>query len=487
MILRAVSWSVVSVALNMCAQIAIMATLSRLLKAEDFGLYASAGLAMRFVTYFAQMGMGPAVIQRPELGPDTRKTAMFAAGIIGCLAWLVLLAGAIPAATFFRDDRLATLVPVAGLTLFLGGLSAVPLALLRRELNFRRLAIIEIAALVIGYGGVSVIGAFNGLGVWSLVAGVLAQESILLLGGIISAKGLWQGKVNRADLRTLWGYGSQHSLVGFLDFLSSNVETLFIGRVLGPTGLGVFNRALAITWLPVEQVMSAVGRVVFPVFARARSQPGRLGAGYLMALQGNMLFAMPIGLGMAAAANELIQVVLGSGWAAAVRVAAILAISIPCVHASTVSGILMDAAGAFRQKTILIVVVILTKLSLMAALASDGLPGIALAMVIGELVRAVISLAIGRQLAGVSGRSLLAIFARALWVAVPVGLAIFGMARAGAEFGLAPIVTLLWEIGIGATLFLAIGRLQLIRALSSPEVRTVQNELAGLRRVLRTA
>lgn len=486
MILRAVSWSVVSVVFNICAQIAITATLSRLLVAEDFGLYASAGLAMRFVTYFSQMGMGPAVIQRSVLGPNTRKTALFAATAIGATAWAVLSMLATPAAFFFRDDRLVELVPVVGLSLFLGGMSAVPRALLRREMNFRCLAINDVAALIFGYGIVSVICAVQGFGVWSLIAGVLAQELILLLGSVVFVKGLWSGEISRAELNLLWGYGSRHSLVGFLDFLSSNVETLFIGRVLGATRLGVFNRAQAITGLPVEQIMSAVGRVVFPVFARARAIPERLGAGYLVALQGNLLFAMPIGVGMAAASTELVTVVLGPGWNDAISVAAIAAFAIPCIHVSTVSGILMDATGAFRKKTVLIVAVLASKLALMAAFASSyGLPGIALALLIGEFVRATLSLYFAVQITAISWLSVLKVLMRAFLVAFPVWLVITVMSRLFSATG--QISLLLAEIGVAALLFVFLGRLQLIRALSAPEVVSVREELAGLRRVLRAA
>lgn len=489
MIARAIRWSVLSATLNLIVQIMVMAALSRMLNAEDFGLYALAGLAMRFVTYFAQMGIGPAIIQRSELGDNARKTALFAAAVIGTVAWAAVTAAALPAATFFHDDRLINLLPAIGFTLFLAGLSSVPLALLRRDLDFRRLAVIEVAGLSLGYGVVSALCASQGLGVWSLVAGAIAQETIHMCGGLLltKGKGIWRGNINRADLRDLWRYGSKHSVVSFMDFLSSNVETLFMGRVLGAAHLGIFNRAWAVTSLPVEQVMSAVGRVVFPAFARARTQPGHLGAGFILALQGNLLFAMPIGFGMAAAAKDLVEVVLGPNWKAAAEIAAITAFVIPWLYVSTVSGILMDAKGAFRKKGFMILGVTAVKLVLMIFLASSGLPGIALAMVIGELLRAVVSLTLASRLASVSAAAIMSTFLRALMVAAPVWAGISLVARNAESLGLAPLEALLLEITTGALLFLFLGRLQLISLLRDPHIQPVETELAGLRRVLRIA
>lgn len=485
MIAKAVSWSLLSVTLNIGAQVVILAVLSRLLGPEDFGLYASAGLAMRFISYFAQMGMGPALIQRSELGEDTRKTALFAAAVIGMAAWAVVAAVSVPVAAFFRDDRLLSLLPVIGFTLMLSGLSSVPLAVLRRDLDFRRLAVIEVTGMILGYGAVSILCAQAGLGVWSLVAGVFAQEAINICGGFIFARGIWRGRINRTELGVLWRYGSRHSVVGFMDFISSNVETLFIGRQMGVAQLGIYNRAQSVTGLPVEQVMSAVARVVFPAFTRARTQPARLGAGFLVALQGNLLFAMPIGLGMAAAAHDLVAVLLGPKWEAAAEVAAIYAFAIPWFHVSTVSGILMDAEGAFRKKGVMILAVTATKLALMAMLARYGLQGIAFAMVAGEAIRAACSLEIARRLAGVPHSAVSAVFLRALAVAAPVWIAISAVAWYVKTASISPYVALPVEIATGALLFLWLGRLQLIRALNDPHLRHVESEFSGLRRVLR--
>lgn len=487
MIAKAVSWSMLSAILNICAQVVVMAILSRLLKPEDFGLYASAGLGMRFISYFAQMGMGPALIQRGELSVDTRKTALFAAAVIGIVAWAAVFAIAVPAAAFFRDDRLLSLLPVIGFALLLGGLSSVPLAVLRRDLDFRRLAIIEVAGMALGYCVLSVICARSGLGAWSLVAGVLAQELITLCGSFLLAKGIWCGRINWAELKTLWRYGSRYSFIGFMDFISSNVEILFIGRMLGVSRLGIYNRAQSITGLPVELVMSALARVVFPAFARIRKQPGHLGAGFLVVLQGNLLFAMPIGLGMAAAAYDLVAVWLGPNWEAAAEAAAVYAFAIPWFHVSTVSGILMDAEGAFRRKGVMILAVTICKLALMALFAQYGLQGIALAMLMGEALRAAYSLAIVRRLAGVSRSALLTVFARAFLVAAPVWAAVSAVAWYARSTSITPYIALPVEIAIAALLFLGLGRLQLIKALNDPNVIPVESELSGLRRALRAA
>ena len=70
MLAKALSWSAAGALGGMVLQLAVLAWLSRLLGATEFGLMASAALALRFVSYFVHFGLGPALIQRRELAPQ---------------------------------------------------------------------------------------------------------------------------------------------------------------------------------------------------------------------------------------------------------------------------------------------------------------------------------------------------------------------------------------------------------------------------------
>jgi O-antigen/teichoic acid export membrane protein len=66
-----------------------------------------------------------------------------------------------------------------GLSFFISGFSLTALALIRRELKFKSLAIAEIVSFLIGYLIIGISSAFLGLGVWSLVFASLSQSILL--------------------------------------------------------------------------------------------------------------------------------------------------------------------------------------------------------------------------------------------------------------------------------------------------------------------
>ena len=58
-------WSVVAQIINAATTVATVAVLARLLDPATFGLVAMGLVVMRFVQYFAQMGVGAALVQKP--------------------------------------------------------------------------------------------------------------------------------------------------------------------------------------------------------------------------------------------------------------------------------------------------------------------------------------------------------------------------------------------------------------------------------------
>lgn len=351
-VLSGMRWGAFGMAASVLAQIGLMACLSRLLTPADFGLMAMALIGLRFLDYFAQMGLGPALVQRPELsGQDIRLglgLSLLVSGVCVGLTWLL----APLAARFFLRPDLAGILDVLALNFLLQGLSTVALALLRRGLQFRALALIDLAAYVIGYGAVGLALAWAGAGVWALVGATLAQSGLSLVLACSVARHDWRPSL-RGDVRGLLGYGAPHSLVSFVEFLSFNVDTTLIGRLLGDAPLGTYSRARLLTNLPTEKVAGILGRVLFPLFSSAQAQREQVGQGFLLGVLGIGLAGAALSLGMAAAAGPLVAVMLGPQWQDAVPLVGALALCVPFLYMCHVAGVVCDALALLRPKLLL--------------------------------------------------------------------------------------------------------------------------------------
>jgi len=174
---KGVLWSGSSQTAKQVLQFVITAILARLLSPADFGLIGMVTVITGFLNIFSELGLGAALIQRKELTDEHISTA-FSASILSSLALMALTMMSAPAlALFYKDASLVPITVVLALNFPLGALGVVHLNLLQRELDFRRVAVIENGALIAsGIGAVWL--AVNGFGVWSLVAQTLIGATV---------------------------------------------------------------------------------------------------------------------------------------------------------------------------------------------------------------------------------------------------------------------------------------------------------------------
>jgi lipopolysaccharide exporter len=296
-------WSTLATGVSAACQVVFMAVLARLLDPAAFGLMAMAALSLRFAACFAQLGFAQALIQRRRLSAADTTAALAMALALGGALYAVMAIAAPLFAAAFRAPGLAPLIAVLGLSLPLSTLAGLPLALLRRQARFRRVNAIEVAGFLVGYGGVGIACAAHGAGVWSLVAATLGQQALVATLGFLAVRYPLAWPPRRAACRRLWRYGAPYSAIGFLEFLHASVETLFVGRVLGPAPLGRLNRAGALTSLPVELGVTAINKVLFPALAGLQRDRARLADGFQMLLLGVGLFSAALACGCSARAG----------------------------------------------------------------------------------------------------------------------------------------------------------------------------------------
>jgi lipopolysaccharide exporter len=448
-ILSGLGWSAGATVVSAVCQFAFMAVLARLLDPVSFGLMAMATIVLRFASFFAQVGFSQALIQKPKVEAEDTTAALVMALVIssGLYAAMVLAAPLFAAA--FQAPELAALIGVLGLSLVLSVMGSLPLALLRRQARFKRVNAIEVASFVLGYGAVGIGCAMRGMGVWSLVAATLSQQALCILFGFVSVKYPLTWPLRRDSFKRLWVAGSKYSLIGFLEFLYANIETLYIGRVLGKFQLGLFNRAITLTNLPVEMGVGAVNKVLFPALASMQSDRLRMADGFQILLLGIGLFSTALACGIAAAAPDVVALLLGAKWVDITPLVSVVAFAVPPMFMFVACGVTLDSLAALNAKLRLQAGMLAVKLILVLALAHWGLIGIAAAVVVAEAIR----LAWGVRLVS----RLLGIAASQMWwqagLFVLVGsvtfLAVGSAASVALNLGLPLMGRILLELAVG--------------------------------------
>ena len=126
-----VAWGTVSIAIITIFQLVFMAVMARLLDPADFGLVAIANVALRFYSYFSQMGIAPALIQKKTLSDGDIRAALALSLGVSVFFFLLAVSTAGLVERFFDMDSLALVMQVLAINFIVFGFSAITLGLIR--------------------------------------------------------------------------------------------------------------------------------------------------------------------------------------------------------------------------------------------------------------------------------------------------------------------------------------------------------------------
>jgi PST family polysaccharide transporter len=301
--------------------------LAKVLTPADFGLVAIASMMLEVIQIFKDMGLSEAVIyQRREdrAALDTAHTMLVAYSAV----LFLIAAAAAPLVAQFYDNP--TILPVAVLmssNLVVNSFRAVPLAVIRKNLENRKLVLPEVVPVTLS-SLVSIAMALTGFGVWSLVAKSVLNSllALLLLQWVMPFRPRFA--FHRAEARELFQYGRFIVSTTLLLVLLYNVDRFFVSRVAGIAALGVFELAMRVAELPVKQFSFLVGAVMFPVFSRIEKTGPALRQVFLKTLKYTASITLPAAIGLSLFAPALMSQLYGPRWdgiGAPLRVLAIYA------------------------------------------------------------------------------------------------------------------------------------------------------------------
>lgn len=393
----------------MLVQLGVTATTARLLDPADFGLIAMANVLLRLGNYVAQMGVGRALIQAPEIDELDVRAAFTSSSLLGVLVALVIVLIAPLAAVYYQTEDVIPVIRWLAAMFVVSGMGATAQALLRRNLHFRASSLIEVVAYGIGYAVPALWLATSGFGVWSLVFATIGQAVVATgLSYALTQHGLRPSFALRHH-RKLLGFGSKVSAISFLEFLGSMLDTIVIGRFGTAAQLGLYNRAFMLASLPTYQLNNGLAKVLFPVLAGGQKDreafDNALGAVTEVAIK----VAITAGVGMALAAPELVSLVLGSQWQDATPLFAVLSVGLAVNLLATFPGIALEALGRLRGKAIVQAFFVVALASLLVGtnhFAGFNLLAITLAVAGANAIRTIAYYLLAMRVGIFSGRSL---------------------------------------------------------------------------------
>lgn len=326
------------------SRLAVSVVLARLLTPNEFGVVAAAMVVMVVAWQLTDLGTSAVIIQRESIDDALVSSVFWFNLALGAALSAVTLVGAGPLAAGLGQPQAAPAIRFLAAVSLLGAIGNMHHALLRRTMQFGRLATITIAnAVVNSLLGISL--AIAGAGIWALVIGTVA-------GVAVSTATAWWFEPWRPSatcslrrLREVARFSIHFFWSNALAVVFGQLDKVIISRLLGGAPLGTYAVAQRTVLSPVQAVSGAVSTVSFSAFARGQDDPDKLRSGATRAAGVVSLVVLPSMVGLAVMADQAVAVVYGPQWEAAVPVMRVLAPVAAVQALSCVTASVMLAMG----------------------------------------------------------------------------------------------------------------------------------------------
>jgi O-antigen/teichoic acid export membrane protein len=243
--------------------------LARLLRPEDFGIFAIVQFVIAFFAFFGEAGLGAALIQQHGAPSQRRLSSVFTLQValsLAVVAVVGLSAGLVMRAWPSLPPASPWLLRALAVSLLLTGVRVVPSILMEREMLFGRLSLIEVVQLL-AYYAVGVSMAWLGAGVWSLAAAVLAQSLTGAIGSFVARPWKPDAVLDLSEIREIIRYGVTFQVKHVVGFVNAAVVPAYAGIVLGSRAVGFIEWAQGTAFFSLKLV-DVMTRITFPLFSR---------------------------------------------------------------------------------------------------------------------------------------------------------------------------------------------------------------------------
>jgi O-antigen/teichoic acid export membrane protein len=319
------------------------AVLARVLTPDDFGLVALALTFMALLEAIKDLGLSQALVAQRGQDIEERANTVFFAGVaIGfCLSAIIAAASPL-AASFFHQPELRGITAALGCNFLLRSLGATHYALAQKRLDFRTRTVAEFADVVVR-GSTGIVLALAGLGAWALVIGYLVGTVMLTATLWVMVDWRPRLRVRRTHLREMMQFGATLSGVDITNAIMSNVDYIFVGRVLGPVALGLYTLAYRLPELLMINLSTVASLVLFPAFSAVDRRS--LSRAFLISFRFTLMISLPIAVGMVILAKPIVLTLFGPKWEHAAGAMQVLAIFGLAMATSIPAGTAYKATG----------------------------------------------------------------------------------------------------------------------------------------------
>lgn len=245
----------------------IQVILARILVPEEFGTVALLLVLTNILDVFVTYGFGNSLIVNKKSDDlDFSTCFYFALGLSLVTYLLVFFTSPYISVFFCNTNELDTLIKVLALRTPIAAVNSVQYAHVSKKMQFKLFFYATLIGTILS-GIISIIMAYTGFGVWSLVAQYLTNALFNTISLWIFAK--WRPKMmfSFSRLKSIYDYGWKILIVGLVDSLYGQLRSLVIAKQYTRTDLAQYNRGTSFPHLGMNLLEPTISNVLFPALS----------------------------------------------------------------------------------------------------------------------------------------------------------------------------------------------------------------------------
>lgn len=312
-VISSLFWSYGERFLAQIISLLVSIVLARLLSPEDYGVVA---IVMVFITICDALvtgGFGNALVQKKDANDVDFDSICWVSVAVACVLYLLLFLASPFIANFYGNDILVPITRVMGVKFIVSAFNSVQQAYIQREMIFKKFFFATLGGTVMS-AVVGITMAYNGFGVWAIVAQNLTNTIINTI--ILYLTIDWKPKIRISwiAVKDLWGFGSKMLASTITFTLKDNIRSLVIGKQFSSGDLAFYNQGQKFPSLLVTDIVESLGKVLFPVFSQKQEDIVSLKSYMRKSVKLSSYILLPLIIGLFAVADTFIQVILTEKW-----------------------------------------------------------------------------------------------------------------------------------------------------------------------------
>lgn len=287
--------------------------LARLLLPEDYGTVSLVLVFIEIANVFVSSGLGCALIQKNNSDELDFSSVLFFNIGFSIIIYAVIFIAAPFISEFFEMEKLTAVTRVISLRLILASVNSVQQAYVAKKMIFKKFFLATLIGTILS-GIVGILLAFEGLGVWALVAQYLTNTFVdtVFLG--LTIKWIPQISFSWNRIIVLFKYGWKILFEGVAEIISVKIKNLIIGKVYTNADLGYYTKAQQFPQLIMTNINSSISAVLFPAMSNIQDEKDRLVVLMRRSVKISSYILFPMLFGISAVATNLVTVLLTEKW-----------------------------------------------------------------------------------------------------------------------------------------------------------------------------